>query len=85
MAKYKYSEISKTLEKLFKNNINTTEKIAKLKWQDIDSITEFTPLEKSLIMDFKIVVEQEYYSNRRRKVPAGIVEFLAGNIGGVNG
>lgn len=50
MAVYKMNDIMKTLDKLFKYNINTTEKLANIKWQDLDSIGEFSPFEKSLIM-----------------------------------
>ena len=49
MAVYKLNEITKTLDKLFKYNIKTTEKIANLKWQDLDSIGDFSPFEKSLM------------------------------------
>lgn len=81
MAVYKMTDIMKTLDKLFKNKINTTEKVVNIKWQDLDSIGDFSPFEKSLIMDFKIVVEDNYKSNRRRKIENGIIEFLAGNTG----
>lgn len=37
MAVYKLNEITKTLDKLFKYNVKTTEKVANLKWQDLDS------------------------------------------------
>lgn len=79
MAVYKMTDIMKTLDKLFKNKINTTEKVVNIKWQDLDSIGDFSPFEKSLIMDFKIVIEDNYKSNRRRKIENGIIEFLAGN------
>ena len=46
MAVYKMNDIMKTLDKLFKYNINTTEKLANIKWQDLDSIGEFSPFEK---------------------------------------
>lgn len=82
MTKYKLSDICKTLEKLFKNNINTTEKIANLTWQEIDTIANFTPFEKSLIMDFKIIVENEFKSIKKKNFTYGIVEFLAGNNAG---
>ena len=67
MAVYKMNDIMKTLDKLFKYNINTTEKLVNIKWQDLDSVGEFTPFEKSLIMDFKVAAK-----NKK------IVEFLAG-------
>ena len=34
MAVYKLNEITKTLDKLFKYNVKTTEKVANLKWQE---------------------------------------------------
>lgn len=81
MAVYKMTDIMKTLDKLFKNKINTTEKVVNIKWQDLDSIGDFSPFEKSLIMDFKIVIEDNYKANKRRKIENGIIEFLAGNTG----
>ena len=81
VAVYKLNEITKTLDKLFKYNVKTTEKVANLKWQDLDSIGDFLPFEKSLIMDLKIIVESNYKTNRRRKIEKGIIEFLAGNQG----
>lgn len=78
MAVYKMNEIMKTLDKLFKYNVKTTEKVANLKWQDLDAIGDFTPFEKSLIMDLKVVIESNYISNKRRKIEKGIIEFLAG-------
>lgn len=81
MAIYKMNEILKTLDKLFKYNVKTTEKVANLKWQDLDTIGDFSPFEKSLIMDLKVVIEDNYKSNKRRKIEKGIVEFLAGNDG----
>ena len=81
MAVYKMNDIMKTLDKLFKYNINTTEKLVNIKWQDLDSIGEFTPFEKSLIMDFKVVVDENYKTNKRRNIKNGIVEFFAGNNG----
>ena len=74
MAVYKLNEITKTLDKLFKYNVKTTEKVANLKWQDLDSIGDFLPFEK-------IIVESNYKTNRRRKIEKGIIEFLAGNQG----
>lgn len=78
MAVYKMNEIMKTLDKLFKYNVKTTEKVANLKWQDLDSIGDFSPFEKSLIMDLKVVIESNYATNKRRKIEKGIIEFLAG-------
>lgn len=81
MAVYKMNDIMKTLDKLFKYNINTTEKLANIKWQDLDSIGEFSLFEKSLIMDFKVVIDENYKTNKRRNIKNGIIEFLAGNKG----
>ena len=81
MAVYKMNDIMKTLDKLFKYNINTTEKLANIKWQDLDSIGEFSRFEKSLIMDFKVVIDENYKTNKRRNIKNGIIEFLAGNKG----
>ena len=81
MAVYKLNDIMKTLDKLFKYNINTTEILANIKWQDLDSIGEFSPFEKSLIMDFKVVIDENYKTNKRRNIKNGIIEFLAGNKG----
>ncbi len=81
MAIYKMTDITKTLDKLFKYGVNTTEKVANIKWQDLDSIGKFTPFEKSLIMDFKVVIEENYKTNKRRKIQKGIIEFLSGNTG----
>lgn len=81
MAVYKLNEITKTLDKLFKYNVKTTEKVANLKWQDLDSIGDFSPFEKSLIMYLKIIIESNYKTNRRRKIEKGIIEFLTGNQG----
>lgn len=81
MAVYKMNDIMKTLDKLFKYNINTTEKLANIKWQDLDSIGEFSTFEKSLIMDFKVVIDENYKTNKRRNIKNGIIEFLAGNKG----
>lgn len=81
MAVYKMNDITKTLEKLFKYNINTTEKLINIKWQDLDSIGDFSPFEKSLIMDFKVVIEENYKTNKRRNIKNGIIEFFSGNKG----
>ena len=78
MAVYKLNEIMKTLDKLFKYNVKTTEKVATLRWQDLDFIGDFTPFEKSLIMDLQVVIESNYNANKRRKIEGGIIEFLAG-------
>ena len=68
MQKYTLNQILKTLEKLFESNYRTTEKIKKIKWENLERINEnFTPIEKSLVMDFRDAVAKKR-----------IVEFLAG-------
>ena len=47
----------------------------------MDSIGDFSPFEKSLIMDLKIIIESNYKTNRRRKIEKGIIKFLTGNQG----
>lgn len=84
MAKYKLNDIVKTLNKLFGYGFNTTEKVAMIKWQEIDSIGDFSPFEKSLIMDFVIVIG-EYYKSNKKISQKGIIEFLSANIGGSDG
>ncbi len=64
MVQYTLNQSLKTLEKLFENNINTEQKIKSLKWEDLK---QFSPLEKSYIMDLKEAI-------MKRK----IIEFLAG-------
>lgn len=68
MPKYTVSQIIKTLEKLFKSNITTTKQIKEIKWNKLNEINNsFTPLEKSLIMDFRDAV-----------ISKKILEFLVG-------
>jgi retron-type reverse transcriptase len=68
MQKYTLNQIVKTLEKLFENNYTTTKQIKTIKWDKLDQINKnFTPVEKSLVMDFRDAVS-------KRKV----IEFLAG-------
>ncbi len=64
MAQYTLTQSVKTLEKLFENNIDTEQKIKTLKWENLK---QFSPIEKSFIMDLKEAVA-------KRK----IIEFLAG-------
>ncbi len=64
MAQYTLTQSVKTLEKLFENNIDTEQKIKSIKWENLK---QFSPLEKSFIMDLKEAVM------KRR-----IIEFLAG-------
>ena len=64
MPQYTLQQIVKTLEKIFENNIDTEQKIKNLKWENLK---QFSPVEKSFIMDLKEAVA-------KRK----IIEFLAG-------
>ena len=64
MAQYTLTQSVKTLEKLFENKIDTEQKIKSIKWENLK---QFSPLEKSFIMDLKEAV-------MKRK----IIEFLAG-------
>lgn len=64
MPQYTLSQSVKTLEKLFENKIDTEQKIKLIKWENLK---QFSPIEKSFIMDLK-----EAVAKRR------IIEFLAG-------
>ena len=64
MPQYTLQQSVKTLEKIFENNIDTEQKIKNLKWENLK---QFSPVEKSFIMDLKEAVA-------KRK----IIEFLAG-------
>ena len=64
MPQYTLQQSVKTLEKIFENNIDTEQKIKNLKWENLK---QFSPVEKSFIMDLK-----EAISKRK------IIEFLAG-------
>ena len=64
MPQYTLQQSVKTLEKIFENNIDTEQKIKNLKWENLK---QFSPVEKSFIMDLKEAVS-------KRK----IIEFLAG-------
>ena len=64
MAQYTLTQSVKTLEKLFENKIDTEQKIKSIKWENLK---QFSPLEKSFIMNLKEAV-------MKRK----IIEFLAG-------
>ena len=64
MPQYTLQQSVKTLEKIFENNIDTEQKIRNLKWENLK---QFSPVEKSFIMDLKEAVA-------KRK----IIEFLAG-------
>lgn len=64
MPQYTLQQSVKTLEKIFENNIDTEQKIKNLKW---GNLKQFSPVEKSFIMDLKEAVA-------KRK----IIEFLAG-------
>lgn len=63
MPQYTLQQSVKTLEKIFENNIDTEQKIKNLKWENLK---QFSPVEKSFIMDLKEAVA-------KRK----IIEFLA--------
>ena len=64
MPQYTLQQSVKTLEKIFENNIDTEQKIKNLK---CENLKQFSPVEKSFIMDLKEAVA-------KRK----IIEFLAG-------
>ena len=64
MPQYTLQQSVKTLEKIFENNIDTEQKIKNLKWENLK---QFSPVEKSFIMDLKEAVA-------KRK----IIEFLSG-------
>ena len=64
MPQYTLQQSVKTLEKIFENNIDTEQKIKNLKWENLK---QFSPVEKSFIMDLNEAVA-------KRK----IIEFLAG-------
>ena len=64
MPQYTLTQSVKTLEKLFENNINSEQKIKALKWEDLK---QFSPVEKSFIMDLKEAV-----------VKKNVIGFLAG-------
>ena len=53
MAQYTLTQSVKTLEKLFENKIDTEQKIKSIKWENLK---QFSPLEKSFIMDLKEAV-----------------------------
>lgn len=65
MQQYTLTQSVKTLEKLFENNLDTEKKIKALKWEDLK---QFSPIEKSFIMDLK-----EAIANKE------VIGFLAGN------
>lgn len=68
MQKYTLNQIVKTLEKLFASDYTTSQKIKTIKWDKLEQINkDFTPIEKSLVMDFCDAVSKKK-----------IVEFLAG-------
>ena len=56
------------MEKLFENNIDSEQKIKALKWEDLK---QFSPVEKSFIMDLKEAVAKEkcnrIFSRKKRK------------------
>ena len=64
MPQYTLTQSVKTLEKLFENNIDSEKKIKALKWEELK---QFSPVEKSFIMDLKEAV-----------VKKNVIGFLAG-------
>ena len=64
MPQYTLTQSVKTLEKLFENNIDSEQKIKALKWEELN---QFSPVEKSFIMDLKEAV-----------VKKNVIGFLAG-------
>ena len=64
MPQYTLTQSLKTLEKLFENNIDSEQKIKALKWEDLK---QFSPVEKSFIMDLKEAVANK-----------NVIGFLAG-------
>ena len=65
MPQYTLTQSVKTLEKLFENNLDSEKKIKALKWEDLK---QFSPIEKSFIMDLKEAVAKRE-----------VIGFLAGN------
>lgn len=64
MPQYTLTQSVKTLEKLFENNIDSEQKIKAIKWEDLK---QFSPVEKSFIMDLKEAVAKK-----------NVIGFLAG-------
>jgi len=64
VPQYTLTQSVKTLEKLFENNIDSEQKIKALKWEELK---QFSPVEKSFIMDLKEAV-----------VKKNVIGFLAG-------
>lgn len=64
MPQYTLTQSVKTLEKLFENNLDSEKKIKALKWEDLK---QFSPIEKSFIMDLKEAVAKRE-----------VIGFLAG-------
>ena len=64
MPQYTLTQSVMTLEKLFENNIDSEQKIKALKWEELK---QFSPVEKSFIMDLKEAV-----------VKKNVIGFLAG-------
>lgn len=66
-TKYNYSQITKTLEKLFEAGFNTDKKILALKLEDLMKIPNLQNNETMIIIEFKNAVK-----NKK------IIEFLSG-------
>lgn len=65
--KYNYSQITKTLEKLFEAGFNTDKKILALRLEDLIKISNLQNNETMIIIEFKNAVK-----NKK------IIEFLSG-------
>ncbi len=66
-TKYNYSQITKTLEKLFEAGFNTDKKILALRLEDLIKIPNLQNNETMIIIEFKNAVK-----NKK------IIEFLSG-------
>ena len=66
-TKYNFSQITKTLEKLFVAGFNTEKKILAMKMEDLEKIPNLGANETLVIIDFKRAIE-----NRN------VIAFLSG-------
>lgn len=66
-TKYNYSQITKTLEKLFEAGFNTDKKILALRLEDLIKIPNLQNNETMIIIEFKNAVKSKK-----------IIEFLSG-------
>ena len=81
MVVYKLNEIAKTLDKIFKYNAKTTEKVANLKWKKLGLYWRFFNFREKLYYGLENYYWKQLQNNRRRKIEKEIIEFLAGNPG----